>query len=612
MASIKEKGERRSMKFVKNEGKRIISALMIVLVVIGAFMCTVGAASAGTGAAQNTPGYGLRENVQEGVILHAWNWSYNSIKDQMKLIAESGYSAVQTSPVTQPKDYVWNGKVYDNIVMPGNGGSGQWWKVYQPVSMSICDNDQTWFGTKAEFKAMCDEAEKYGVKVIVDIVANHMASAPNHDWENSMAAVSPQIGTYWNSTLLTDTDYWHINNVQVWHSDGRYDVTQGTLGMPDLNTQNKKVQFMVLDLLNECIENGADGFRFDAAKHIETPADSAAFAGDFWPTVLDGARDTYKKKTGGELYVYGEILNRIDDSKAEAYYRSVMSLTDNALGDNTLNSARYDNAGGMTGNGYAGYIGGNAKKAVLWAESHDTYASGPSHYANEDEVNQAWALVGTRKDATALYLARPFNYSEYFGKSESQLPDVKMGDVGSMAWASDTVKELNKFHNAFVGASERIGSDNNKVAYNVRGNQGVAIAKLDGPGKVSIAANGMSAGTYKDQISGNTFTVSGGKITGTIASADGVAVVYNPEEAPTADQPTTTKPGSTGELMLGDVNFDGKVTMKDILDIQKYIAYMKDYTADQKYVADVDKDGKVTMKDVLKIQRYIAGFINSF
>ena len=47
----------------------------------------------------------IQSNVQDGVILHAFNWSYNSIKNNLPAIAAAGYSTVQTSPVQQPKDY---------------------------------------------------------------------------------------------------------------------------------------------------------------------------------------------------------------------------------------------------------------------------------------------------------------------------------------------------------------------------------------------------------------------------------------------------------------------------------------------------------------------------
>ena len=47
----------------------------------------------------------LQSNVQDGVILHAFNWSYNAIKEKLPEIAAAGYSTVQTSPVQPPRDY---------------------------------------------------------------------------------------------------------------------------------------------------------------------------------------------------------------------------------------------------------------------------------------------------------------------------------------------------------------------------------------------------------------------------------------------------------------------------------------------------------------------------
>ena len=121
-------------------------------------------------------------------------------------------------------------------------------KSYQPVTESICDNGYSWYGTKAEFKSMCEEAEKYGIKVIVDIVANHMGNIEG--WkigsvEEVMSDISPQVGQFWNPDMLTDPSYWHISTSWVHSSDGRFDVTQGNMGMPDLNTGDSKVQQMI-------------------------------------------------------------------------------------------------------------------------------------------------------------------------------------------------------------------------------------------------------------------------------------------------------------------------------------------------------------------------------
>lgn len=63
-------------------------------------------------------------------------------------------------------------------------------------------------------------------------------------------------------------------------------------------------------------------------------------------------------------------------------------------------------------------------------------------------------------------------------------------------------------------------------------------------------------------------------------------------------------------IIYGDVNGDGKITISDLLSVQKHIlgdvklkgAYLK--------AADSEKDGKVTIKDLLLIQKDILGDIN--
>ncbi len=496
--------------------------------------------------------YGQQDNIQDGVILHCWNWSYNNIKKYIPQIAAAGYTAVQTSPVTQPKDYYWNDIPYANVGIPdGLGGhDGNWWKSYQPVTASICDNGHTWYGTKAEFKAMCDEAEKYGVKVIVDIVANHMGNIKG--WkigsvEEVMGDISPQVGEFWNTDMLTDSSYWHISTSWVHSSDGRFDVTQGNMGMPDLNTGDKKVQTMILNLLKECIDNGADGFRFDAAKHIETPADDPAFASDFWDVVLDGATSYAQSTKGFTPYYYGEVLNRIDSTAAENYYISKMSLTDNSTSDNIRNSLKYGQISSASNPSYCGYVHGRGDRVVLWAESHDTYMGGGSSYdVNDSTINKAWAIIASRKDSTALYFARPFYSYErliddqngYDARKDpaeiaAEIRQTQLGEVGTLTWMDTCVAEVNRFRNNFVGQSESLGNVNDTIFYNVRGNSGVVIVNTKGAGDVSISLGGkMKDGTYTDQVTGNKFTVSGGTISGTIGNEDGIAVIYNTTSVP--------------------------------------------------------------------------------
>lgn len=40
--------------------------------------------------------FGLPDNIEDGAILHAWSWSFNTIYDAIPDIAAAGYTAVQT------------------------------------------------------------------------------------------------------------------------------------------------------------------------------------------------------------------------------------------------------------------------------------------------------------------------------------------------------------------------------------------------------------------------------------------------------------------------------------------------------------------------------------
>ena len=507
---------------MKNQTKRILSRLCATVLGVFTIASTPLGAAEPVEAASN--GYELVDEMQDASILHCWNWSYQTIEENLELIAQCGYSAVQTSPATQPKDYTYEGVVGMEVGVPGEGSSGNWWKLYQPVAECVCDNGQTWLGSKADLESLCAEAEKYGIKVIVDVVANHLGNIKG--WQNSLDDVTPQVGTYWNPDMLTDESFWHINDYQTWMSDSRLHFTQGTMGMPDLNTADKRVQKYISDYLVELIDCGVDGFRFDAAKHIETPDDDPAFASDFWPTVLGVAESHYAEKTGKDLYVYGEILNTVGDNFSINSYTKYMSVTDNSAGNHLLESYRNNNVNTLSMD-YANEV------SVLWAESHDTYMNESSRYASDKSIVRTWAMVGNKDNAASLFFVRPY-YSEDILENNQDgafksnlintLTQATMGECETYVWASNEVAAINHFNNRMVNYSDNMGTDGN-VVYCVRG-QGIILVNFNGAGSISMSSHGLADGEYTDEVSGNKFVVSGGTISGTIESEYGIAVIY--------------------------------------------------------------------------------------
>ena len=457
--------------------------------------------------------------VQGGAILHCFDWSLDEIREALPDIKAAGYAAVQTSPVQPPKDYnaSWNDT------------GGNWWKLYQPLDFCVVGENGSWLGSKADLVALCNAAQEQGIYVIVDVVANHTANITGGGYtvNGGTYNVSDQV-----AERLQDPDgsknLYHTSENGT-NDDSRYTMTQYHLSMPDLNTGNRDVQNMVLDFLKECVDCGVDGFRFDAAKHIELPGDSGC-GSDFWPYILNGVRSY---AGANNLYIYGESLSGSGSDAWVNEFITYMGLTDSQAGNTARGAVVDQNAGLLAVSDYT--RGNSPKDYVIWAESHDTYEDGGSTGVSSAKIVKTWGIVGARADSTALFLARP---------------NERMGVVSSdTSWKSPAVAAVNAFKNHYDGKGEWLSYDQDaKITWIERGTQGqsgagVSIVKLDGAGWVELDAHLMSDGVYKDSVTGNTFGVQNGKIFGNVGPT-GVAVVY---ETTTGDAPT---PPETSSQML--------------------------------------------------------------
>ncbi len=64
------------------------------------------------------------------------------------------------------------------------------------------------------------------------------------------------------------------------------------------------------------------------------------------------------------------------------------------------------------------------------------------------------------------------------------------------------------------------------------------------------------------------------------------------------------------KLLIGDANGDGRVTIDDVTQIQKFVAELVELTPDQVIAADTNCDGRVTIDDATNIQKYLAEIID--
>lgn len=500
--------------------KRIWGVVLSAALIVTSFGGTT--ADTSTQAEDTATDYGLADNIQDGTILHCFNWTYNQIKEELQNIAEAGFTAVQTSPV-QPSNM-------DNVTSSNTYKT--WWWLYQPLDFCIAENGE--LGTKSELEALCTEAENYGIKVIVDVVSNHLG---NYSTANSEGYDSKGLSTNIPEKFRNNTNYWHTNyNVSMGSGSRTQSINYALSGLPDLNTENSDIQNYVIEYLEECIDVGVDGFRFDTAKHIGVPGDSSdGTTYTYWPNVISAATSYYKEKTNGELYCYGEILGTIDgDSsyKLMHEYTTYMSITDSTYGYNIRNAFSQSTVPTGFGSLCVSTNGGaniNTDKLVYWAESHDTYSngsdSGYSWNMTQNQIDRAYAIAASRDGATALYFSRP-------GNGATNKNDIKIGEKGSDAFKSKAVAAVNHFHNAMIGQDDYYTTNSNyavvtreKGAVIVAGTGGNKAVTVPNADNVDNGIYGAESGTYIDEITGNIWTVTPTGITGTIGDT-GIAVIY--------------------------------------------------------------------------------------
>lgn len=127
------------------------------------------------------------------------------------------------------------------------------------------------YGTLDDFRTFLDEAHQRGIKVIMDLVVNH--TSKEHPWFTQSATDknSPYRDWYvWaedGGRATSGTSAAGSGN--PWHSL-RGDHYLGIFwdGMPDLNFDNPEVRKEMTETGQFWLEQGVDGFRLDAAKHI--------------------------------------------------------------------------------------------------------------------------------------------------------------------------------------------------------------------------------------------------------------------------------------------------------------------------------------------------------
>ncbi len=125
------------------------------------------------------------------------------------------------------------------------------------------------YGTMADFERLLREAHKRGIKVIMDLVANHTSSR-NPWFEAAQDPHSRYHDWYTWAGAATDRKAISATGGFAWHAlpDGQNYLGVFVAAMPDLNYDNPAVRNEMIAIGRFWLRKGVDGFRLDAAQHI--------------------------------------------------------------------------------------------------------------------------------------------------------------------------------------------------------------------------------------------------------------------------------------------------------------------------------------------------------
>ncbi|MFE5188126.1 alpha-amylase family protein [Streptomyces sp. NPDC056628] len=412
-----------------------------------------------------------------------FEWKFSSVaKECTTTLGPAGYGYVQVSP---PAEHIQG---------------SQWWTSYQPVSYKIAGR----LGDRAAFQSMVNTCHAAGVKVVVDTVVNHMAAGSGTGTGGSSYTKYAYPGLY--SSYDFDDCTAQVSNYQ-----DRWNVQHCELvGLADLDTGEDYVRGAIAGYMNDLLTLGVDGFRIDAAKHIDT-ADLANIksrlsnSNAYWKQeVIYGSGEAvqpteYTRNGDVQEFRYAYDLKRVFNNENLAYLKNY-------------------------GEGW-GYL--SSSSAGVFVDNHDTERNG-STLNYKDNANYTLANV--------FMLAWPYGAPDINSGYEFSDIDAGPPNGGSVTacWQNGwkcqhnwpEIKSMVAFRNATRGQAVTNWWDNggDAIAFG-RGSKGFVAINHESGSLSRTYQTSLPAGTYCNVQNNTTVTVnSAGQLTATLGANTALAV----------------------------------------------------------------------------------------
>lgn len=220
-----------------------------------------------------------------------FQWKINDITKRLQKVKDQGFDSILINSVQPFKQQ------YDD--------NPPWWCCFQPLAYKIGNR----YGSKEDLINLCNEAKKYNIKILVDIVITHVA---NDNYGN----IIPHSDV---DRELIEADIWKsFKPINDWNS--RWEVTNLSHGLPTINFSKPKAQELALKFINELKDCGVLGLRIDSCKSIALPEEGCDFLTklpkdlEYWGEVIFEPKeliDGYCKYINVLTSSYGSDKNKL-------------------------------------------------------------------------------------------------------------------------------------------------------------------------------------------------------------------------------------------------------------------------------------------------------------
>lgn len=185
---------------------------------------------------------------------------WQGVIDKLPYIKGMGYTAIWISPVAEPQ-----------VTSRDNNGTGRN-TAYHGFNVKDPNKANPYFGTKEKLKELVDSAHDLGIKVIIDVVPNHIGDYMygTNDYYDipGLEPAAPFNNPSWYHHN-GDIDWSLVDgNYTQWAQD--YIENHDLAGLDDIDHDNAAAKNAIFKSIKDWFDyTGADGMRVDAAKLIK-------------------------------------------------------------------------------------------------------------------------------------------------------------------------------------------------------------------------------------------------------------------------------------------------------------------------------------------------------